>query len=102
MSANSHTNTIDIDVAGTLQGLLDLGFNLRACDGEMNDNALDASAKNLVIDIYPEKKIIIYSDDGNGMNKQELEASCVLYTFELFKWNKIHSKKTKLGLFVPL
>ena len=96
MSANSHTNTIDIDVAGTLQGLLDLGFNLRACDGEMNDNALDASAKNLVIDIYPEKKIIIYSDDGNGMNKQELEASCVLYTFELFKWKKIHSKKTKV------
>jgi hypothetical protein len=26
----------------------------------------------------------------------------IFYTFELFKWNKIHSKKTKLGLFVPL
>ena len=74
MSANSN----DIDVAGTLQGLQDLGFSLRACDGEMNDNAIDAGAKNLVTDIYPEENKIIYSDDGNGMSKQELEKSCVL------------------------
>ena len=24
------------------------------------------------------------------------------YTFEYFKWNKIHSNKTKLGLFIPM
>jgi hypothetical protein len=79
MSANSQSNIIDIDVAGTLQGLQDLGFSLRACDGEMNDNAIDAGAKNLVTDINLKENKIIYSDDGNGMSKQELEKSCVLY-----------------------
>jgi hypothetical protein len=85
MSANNQIN-----VPGALQGLLDLGFNLLALDGEMNDNALDAGAKNLVIDIYQEENIIIYSDDGNGMNKQELESSCVLY-------NRSEASNTKQG-----
>ena len=38
-----------------------------------------------------------YNDYPEYKNQQS-----TIYTFELFKWNKIHSKKTKLGLFVPL
>jgi hypothetical protein len=76
----ARSNTNDISIAGALKSLLHQAFGIKDCDGESRDNSLgQGEATILEMDIYLDEGVVIYSDNGRGMSKPELENACVLH-----------------------
>lgn len=71
----SHAN---ISSRGTIENLLNLGFTLYDYLNELNDNALDAGARTVLIQIDTSTRTLTVSDDGKGMDKAGLtSALCI-------------------------
>ena len=68
-----------INISGLLKNLLSSGFNTRDCIGEMLDNSIGANSKNINIILDTKQNILIFSDDGCGMTKEELGKSHILH-----------------------
>lgn len=63
----------DIDVAGTLQNMLDQGFSTNDCAGEEFDNSTGAFAKRIQAHLFTDQNLLIYADNGHGMDRAELK-----------------------------
>ena len=68
-----------VNISGLLKNLLSSGFNTRDCIGEMLDNSIGANSKNINIILDTKNNILIFSDDGCGMSKEELGKSHILH-----------------------
>jgi hypothetical protein len=68
----SHAN---ISSTGTIENLLNLGFTLYDYLNELNDNALDAGAKTILLRLDTVTRTLTLSDDGKGMDKADLTAA---------------------------
>jgi len=68
-----------VNISGLLKNLLASGFNTRDCIGEMLDNCIGAKSNNINIILNTKLNILIFSDDGCGMTKEELGISHILH-----------------------
>ena len=81
-SHTQHTDTMashaNISSRGTIENLLNLGFTLYDYLNELNDNALDAGAKTILLRLDTVTRTLTLSDDGKGMDKADLaSALCI-------------------------
>jgi hypothetical protein len=79
MPSSSEVNTQQtIKPRGTIQNMLNQGFSERACISENIDDSLGAKATVVRIQLDTKSRVLIHSDNGKGMNKQEcFEAHCL-------------------------
>jgi hypothetical protein len=82
----------DINVSGTLQNLLNQGFNERDGLCEEIDNSLDWGATQIKITLDSKQNVYIHADNGCGMGKKKLEAAFMLN-------NRKDASEKKLGRF---
>ena len=82
----------DISVSGTLQNLLNQGFNERDGLCEEIDNSLDWGATQIKITLDSKQNVYIHADNGCGMGKKKLEAAFMLN-------NRKDASEKKLGRF---
>lgn len=85
MTANN-----SINISGLIKNMLDSGFDTTDCLGELIDNSLGAKATNIKIhfiddfkyyqdDINKTNYVILFADNGIGMNKNELDNCYILH-----------------------
>ncbi len=77
------TTKNSINVGGLIKNMLDSGFDTNDCIGELIDNSLGANATNIKIHLLDTlnelKNVILFVDNGIGMDQTELEKCYVLH-----------------------
>ncbi len=66
-----------INISGMMMNMLSSGFDTIDCIGELIDNSIGAHAKNIHIHLLDH--LVIFVDDGEGMNKEELNKCYCLH-----------------------
>ena len=66
-----------INISGMMMNMLSSGFDTIDCIGELIDNSIGANAKNIHIHLLD--NLVIFVDDGEGMNKDELNKCYCLH-----------------------
>ena len=82
----------DLSISGFLMSLLSMAFTLICCLGELFDNAIGAGAMNITLNLDTVALMVSMSDDGSGMDKDELKRASILY-------QRSEASDTKQGCF---